>query len=64
MKISFAAGVLALALTASSVAFAEPVKIGMITTLSGGGAVIGEEIKNGAELALQHLGNKVGALPA
>ncbi len=58
MKISFAAGVLALALTASSVAFAEPVKIGMITTLSGGGAGLGVDARDGFMLALKQAGNK------
>lgn len=58
MKISFAAGVLGLALTASSMVMAEPVKIGMITTLSGGGAGIGTDARDGFMLALKQAGNK------
>jgi branched-chain amino acid transport system substrate-binding protein len=51
------------------VAFAAPalaqqkVKIGFITTLSGPQGVIGEHMKNSVELALDHLGRKMGGLP-
>jgi len=41
---------------------AETVKIGFITTLSGPQGVIGEYMKNSVELALDHLGRKVGGL--
>jgi len=41
---------------------AETVKIGFITTLSGPQGVIGEHMKNSVELALDHLGRKVGGL--
>ena len=40
----------------------EKVKIGFITTLSGPQGVIGEDMKNSVELALDHLGRKVGGL--
>src|ERR1700739_271368 len=43
-------------------AAAETVKIGFITTLSGPQGVIGEHMKNSVELALDHLGRKVGGL--
>ena len=53
---------------ACALAFAGPaaaqqkVKIGFITTLSGPGGIIGEHMKNSVELALDHLGRKVGGL--
>ena len=53
---------------AVALAFAGPaaaqqkVKIGFITTLSGPQGVIGEHMKNSVELALDHLGRKVGGL--
>jgi len=40
----------------------QKVKIGFITTLSGPGAVIGTDMRNSVELALDHLGRKVGGL--
>ncbi|MGH7356248.1 MAG: ABC transporter substrate-binding protein [Candidatus Rokuibacteriota bacterium] len=41
----------------------ETVKIGFITSLSGPAGIIGEHMKNSVELALDHLGRKVGGLP-
>src|SRR5438445_13388505 len=58
---------LAIAL-ACAVAFAAPaaaqqkLKIGFITTLSGPQGVIGKHMKDSVELALDHLGRKVGGL--
>ncbi|HLQ01026.1 MAG TPA: ABC transporter substrate-binding protein, partial [Burkholderiales bacterium] len=40
----------------------QKVKIGFITTLSGPQGVIGEHMRNSVELALDHLGRKVGGL--
>ena len=40
----------------------QKVKIGFITTLSGVNGNIGEDMKNSVELALDHLGRKVGGL--
>jgi branched-chain amino acid transport system substrate-binding protein len=37
-------------------AFAEPVKVGMITTLSGGGASLGIDVRDGFQLALKQAG--------
>ncbi|HYA45911.1 MAG TPA: ABC transporter substrate-binding protein [Burkholderiales bacterium] len=57
-------------LFAAAVAFAVPaagqqkVKIGFITTLSGPQGVIGKHMKDSVELALEHLGGKIGGLPA
>ena len=58
------AAVLALvaALMAVQARAAEPVKIGFITTLSGPAGVIGKHMKDSVELALDHLGRKVGGL--
>jgi branched-chain amino acid transport system substrate-binding protein len=39
---------------------ADKVKIGLITTLSGPPAVIGQQQRNGLQLALKELGNKLG----
>lgn len=50
------------ALTATSIAHADSVKIGFITTLTTPAAVIGEDMKNSVELAMEHLGNKMGDL--
>jgi branched-chain amino acid transport system substrate-binding protein len=41
---------------------AEPVKIGFITSLSGPAGIIGKHMKDSVELALDHLGRKVGGL--
>jgi len=53
---------LALALS-SPAAAQEGVKIGFLTTLSGGAAVIGNEMRDAFELGLDHLGRKLGGLP-
>lgn len=42
----------------ATVAQAEPVKVGMITTLSGGGAGLGIDIRDGFLLAVKQSGNK------
>lgn len=47
----------AMSLTAGvAVASAEPVKVGMITTLSGGGASLGIDVRDGFQLALKQSG--------
>ena len=43
-------------LAGASMAAAEPVKVGMITTLSGGGASLGIDVRDGFELALKQSG--------
>ena len=42
---------------------ADPVKVGMITTLSGGGASLGIDIRDGFELALKEREGKLGGVP-
>jgi len=54
---------LAMLLAVTPAAAQEKVKIGFITTLSGPQGVIGEHMKNSVELALDHLGRKIGGLP-
>jgi branched-chain amino acid transport system substrate-binding protein len=41
---------------------AEVVKIGYMTTLSGGAGIIGKQMKNAVELAVEHSGDKLGGL--
>jgi branched-chain amino acid transport system substrate-binding protein len=53
-----AAGLLGLSLATSSLAHAEPVKIGVITTLSGGGAGLGIDMRDAFTLAIKQSGNK------
>lgn len=57
-----AATVLAL-LTAPALSQEKTVKIGYISTFSGPTAVLGTDMRNAFELALDHLGRRVGGLP-
>ncbi len=50
------AAIAALALGAASVAKADQVTVGMITTLSGGGAGLGVDVRDGFQLALDMIG--------
>ncbi|MHC1550403.1 ABC transporter substrate-binding protein [Phyllobacterium sp. K27] len=56
MKKILATSILSLAL--ASAAYAEPVKIGVITTLSGGGAGLGIDMRDAFTLAMKQSGNK------
>ena len=56
------AGATVLALANPAVA-ADTVKIGFVSTFSGPTAVIGNDMRNSFELALDHLGRKMGGLP-
>ena len=65
MRIAFRAlfaGLLAAGLAAAPALAQQKLKIGFITTLSGPQGVIGEHMRNSVELALDHLGRKVGGL--
>lgn len=46
----------------STAAWAESVKVGFVTTLTTGAAVIGKDMQNAANLAVEHLGGKAGNL--
>jgi branched-chain amino acid transport system substrate-binding protein len=59
MKIKKVALTLAIAACLGSVQ-AAPVKIGFVTTLTTGGAVIGTDMQNAVNLAMEHLGSKAG----
>jgi branched-chain amino acid transport system substrate-binding protein len=51
-------------LFATPVFAADSVKIGFMSTLSGPGAGLGVDIRDGFNLAMKHLNGKLGALPA
>ena len=52
--------VAALAMASTAAAAQDKLKIGLITTLSGPAAALGSQQKNGIELGLKTLGNKLG----
>ena len=52
-----------LALTTGVVRAEDHVKIGLVTTLSGAQSVMGTPMRDGATLALEMLGGKIGGLP-
>jgi branched-chain amino acid transport system substrate-binding protein len=63
MKTAFwLAGAAALALSSPSLA-GDTIKIGFVSTFSGPTAVIGNDMRNSFELALDHLGRKMGGKP-
>ncbi len=51
-------------LLASSVHAADKIKVGLVSTLSGPGAGLGVDIRDGFQLGIKHLGGKLGNLPA
>jgi branched-chain amino acid transport system substrate-binding protein len=57
MKHIMAAAVLAASAGMAGTAAAEPVKIGVITTLSGGGAGLGIDVRDAFQLAIERSGN-------
>jgi branched-chain amino acid transport system substrate-binding protein len=59
---SVLAGVVAAAFISTPAFGQQKLKIGFISTFSGPGGIIGEHMKNSVELALDHLGRKVGGL--
>src|SRR5688572_13902910 len=59
-----AAAIAAFAFAASPAIAQQKIKIGFITTMSGPQGVIGAYMKDSVELALDHLGRKVGGLEA
>ena len=56
--------ILAAAAVAAAPAMADTVKIGFMTTLSGGAGAVGAHMRNGVNLALEHQGGKLGGLEA
>ena len=45
-------------------ASADTVKIGYMTTLSGGAGIIGKQMQNAVKLAMEHTGGKLGGVDA
>lgn len=66
MKTTVKSGLLAAAATLAlgGMAQAEPVKLGLILSLSGPGAVLGQEMRNGIDLAYEMLDGKLGGVEA
>jgi len=62
-KTLLAAGAALLLAAGPAAAQQKPIKIGFISTFSGPTAVIGEDMRNSFELALDHMGRKMGGLP-
>jgi branched-chain amino acid transport system substrate-binding protein len=63
MKARLIGAAAAVALACASAQAAEPVKIGMITTLSGGGSALGIEVRDGFSLAVKQEGGTLGGVP-
>src|SRR5438309_3085347 len=62
-RVFLAATALAVLMAVPAMAQQRPVKIGFISTFSGPTAVIGNDMRNSFELALEHLGRKMGGKP-
>lgn len=62
IRLAAACAAAALIFGAASAAQADPIKIGMVTTLSTGGGYLGEEVRNGFQLAIEHGGGKLGGV--
>src|SRR3546814_11823474 len=60
---ALAASALAFAAADPAAAQAKKIKIGFVTTLSGPNAAYGVDMRNSFELALDHLGRKMGGIP-
>jgi len=58
-----AAGALTACVSVPALAQQKSVKIGFVSTFSGPSAVIGNDMRNSFDLALDHLGRKMGGLP-
>ena len=64
MSLKKLVSVAALALLAAAPAFAQqPVKIGMVTTLSGPGGYLGADVRDAFNLAIEMEGGKLGGVP-
>ena len=65
MRLTAVAATLAASLLLASSAFgADKVKVGFVSTVSGPGAGLGVDIRDGFNLAMKHLNGKLGNLPA
>ena len=52
--------VVATTILTNNPAIADTVKVGYMTTLSGSAGIIGKQMQNGVNLALEHTGGKLG----
>jgi len=64
LKLAALIAMLGTAATAQAAPQNERVKVGMLSTLSGPGAGLGVDIRDGFNLGLKHLNGKLGGLPA
>ncbi|MGB7302826.1 MAG: ABC transporter substrate-binding protein [Burkholderiaceae bacterium] len=64
MMIRTLAGLTLAAMITAPVQAADKVKIGFVTTLTTGAGAIGKDMQNAANLAMEHIGGKMGGLPA
>src|SRR6478736_8175057 len=62
-KTILAVSTAALLVASPAIAQQKSIKIGFISTFSGPVAVIGNDMRNSFELALDHMGRKMGGLP-
>ncbi len=62
-KTMVAAGAILALAAGPAMAQSKSVKIGFVSTFSGPTAVIGNDMRNSFELALDHIGRKMGGLP-
>ena len=62
-RVFLGATALAVLMAAPATAQQRAVKIGFVSTFSGPTAVIGNDMRNSFELALDHLGRRIGGLP-
>lgn len=60
MKTKFSALIAGLAFAATPAMAADSVKVGFITTLTTGAAVIGNDMRDAVNLAMEHIGGKMG----
>lgn len=63
MRTTATAAALFAGLALSSAQAEDAVKIGLLTTLSGPGSALGNEIRDGFKLAVEHAGGKLGGVP-
>ena len=55
---------IAMSLATAVPALADAVKVGYMTTLSGGAGIIGKQMQNAVNLAMEHTGGKLGGMDA
>ncbi len=60
--LALATGLAASLAIAATPVSADKVKVGFITTLTGGGGIIGKPMKNAFELGMEHVGGRLGGL--